>query len=404
MNLDTILLGLKAIIEPKMAAVNARLDAVLAENSELKLQVDALLARIEEQKNGLFEVRNRVQEIDEAGINQTRLAIETDKILGILDQKIAALNFKGVEEQASILVSDAISAARQDISNLTSATADEVNRRLDEAVQHIKDLAASEGSRIDTVLEETRVQVETRLASLRDGEPGPQGEPGPAGPPGAPGLDGPAGPQGTPGEQGPQGLPGPQGLAGPPGQVANVKTIRNGAEYREHDLGYWRGGLWHARQDTTLTPDDDSSWKLVVNGIDPETLKMSYTADGDEGTLTFGLSDGTTKSFTACFSPVRHLGTWEENAEYSLNDEVGFNGCTWRALRPTTSQPPSEDWRLVSQRGKSGPRGDAGPAGPPGSAGPPGAGIKNVEFVDGGFLVTLTDGTSLAAPVEAPHE
>lgn len=403
MNLDTILLGLKAIIEPKMAAVNARLDAVLAENSELKLQVNALLARIEEQKNGLFEVRQELS--DTRGEIPTIEGLVSLPVLQAeLAQAVERLNFKGVEEQASLLVSDAISSARQAIGNLTSATADEVNRRLDEAVQHIKDLAASEGSRIDTVLEETRVQVETRLASLRDGEPGPQGEPGPAGPPGAPGLDGPAGPQGAPGEQGPQGLPGPQGLAGPPGQVANVKTIRNGAEYREHDLGYWRGGLWHARQDTTLTPDDDSSWKLVVNGIDPETLKMSYTADGDEGTLTFGLSDGTTKSFTACFSPVRHLGTWEENAEYSLNDEVGFNGCTWRALRPTTSQPPSEDWRLVSQRGKSGPRGDAGPAGPPGSAGPPGAGIKNVEFVDGGFLVTLTDGTSLAAPVEAPHE
>lgn len=200
------------------------------------------------------------------------------------------------------------------------------------------------------------------------------------------------------------GQPGTQGQAGQTGQIANVVTIRNGVEYSEQTLGYWRGGLWLATKDVRQPPGEDLSWKLVVNGIDPESFQMSYTQDGDTGTFSFALSDGTKKSFQACFSPVRHLGAWAEDTEYSLNDEVAFNGCTWRALRSTTSQPPGEDWRLVSQRGKSGPRGESGLSGPPGPVGPPGAGIKNVEFVDGGFLITLTDGSTIAAPVEAPHE
>jgi hypothetical protein len=73
-------------------------------------------------------------------------------------------------------------------------------------------------------------------------------------------------------------------------------------------------------------------------------------------------------------------------------------------MRPTETTPPGEDWRLVSQRGKSGPRGDAGPPGPNGPPGPKGVGFQKLEFVDGGFLATMTDGSTLAAPVEADHE
>jgi hypothetical protein len=473
-NLDTILLGIKAIIEPKLAAQTAIIE-------QMKLQADAFCARLDEQMNTIRELRQElaaargeiptlitqtvsgfatqgsveslniavtdlqtytkqidestigperlagelssvrseiealgakfsdlqgyVKEIDEAGINQTRLGIERDNILGVVDQKLSSLGSEKIDqfiasgtneladmlktvEKSALAVSEAITSARQDVSNLTSATADEVNRRLDEA----------------------RAKVDERLASLKDGRdgaegpPGPQGEPGPAGPPGAPGPEGPVGPQGAAGEPGPMGQPGPQGQAGQPGQLTNVVTIRNGVDYGEHTLGYWRGGLWLATKDVRQPPGEDLSWKLVVNGLDPQSFCMDYSQDGETGTFEFALSDGTKKSFQACFSPVRHLGAWETDIEYSLNDEVAFNGCTWRALRPTTSQPPSEDWRLVSQRGKSGPRGESGPSGPPGSAGPPGAGIEKVEFVDGGFLITLTDGSTIAAPVEAPHE
>jgi cell division protein FtsB len=401
--MEDIIRGLKAILEPKLAELRKELAETRREMREL---VDAAQAQIADLTKENADLKAHVQQIDEAGINQTRLAIESERVLAEVAKQIGGLSIPDVAVfQASVdrvlarfeekwkEASDEILSvrsentdARMDVSNFISETSAEVNRRLDEA--HAK--------------------VDERLASLkdgRDGEPGPQGEPGPMGPAGSPGPEGPIGPQGAPGEQGPQGLPGPQGLTGPTGHIANVKTIRTGVEYGEGDLGYWRGGLWLATKDVRQPPGEDLSWKLVVNGVDPDSFKMSYSPEGERGTFGFALSDGTQKSFEACFSPVRHLGAWEAEAEYNLNEEVAFNGCTWRALRPTTSQPPSEDWRLVSQRGKSGPRGDSGPPGPPGSAGPPGAGIKAVEFVDGGFLITLTDGSSLAAPVtETPDE
>lgn len=498
MNMDSILLGMKAILEPKLAIQNALIDS-------MKLQADMFCARLDEQMNTIAELRRElaaargeipsliaehvssfathdsvgeqlgardteiealavslaetssslaalrvhVMDSDKENVKQTLLQTEVDKILVLVDEKIEKhaldvdewekrLNVQGLLDTVRESVhtaqnrvdtlcasaqeqlnnhADGITAkletgltetrdmARAYVNNLTSETADEVNRRLDAAC----------------------AKIDERLASLKDGRdgaegpPGPQGEPGPAGPPGAPGPEGPVGPQGErglPGEQGlmgpagpqgepgpagepgPVGAPGPQGLAGPTGQIANVKTIRKGVEYHEHDLGYWRGGLWLATKDVRQPPGEDLSWKLVVNGIDPESFRMSYSQDGDIGTFSFALSDGTSKEFRACFSPVRHLGAWEENTEYTLNDEIAFNGCTWRALRSTMSQPPGEDWRLVSQRGKSGPRGVDGPQGPPGPVGPPGVSIKELEFVNGGFLATLTDGTTLAAPVE----
>lgn len=133
-------------------------------------------------------------------------------------------------------------------------------------------------------------------------------------------------------------------------------------------------------------------------------MDLAYSEDGSTVTLGMLLSDGTTKTATLKLAPVIHQGAWTEGVEYHLNAEVAFNGCTWRARRATLSAPPSDDWILVSQRGKSGPRGEPGPAGPLGPRGPHGVGIKDLQFVNGGFLAIMTDGTSLAAPVEVDHE
>jgi hypothetical protein len=76
--------------------------------------------------------------------------------------------------------------------------------------------------------------ISEKMATIRNGDPGPQGIPGIPGDrgetglpgpqglpgePGAPGHEGPAGPAGTPGEGG---LPGPQGPAGEPGAPGQV--------------------------------------------------------------------------------------------------------------------------------------------------------------------------------------
>ena len=422
MNIDTILLGIKAIMEPRLQAIK---DSVTALRQECEEQRSVLQEEIRTLRQEVtctlddFNARHlklaeHVQEIDEAGINQTRLKIETESILREVDTRIGQL-------------------PAPDYTVIQNGLEAKINAGLGGILQSAIDFVQGR-------LDATDEKINERLASLRDGAPGPQGEPGPAGPMGPPGPEGPAGPQGEqgpPGEQGLQGLPGEQGLkgdpgpqgeqgiqglrgdpgpagepgpmgapgpagqTGPQGSLAALRTIRNGVDYKEGDLGAWRGGIWYASKDTSLTPDDDTSWRLCLNGIAGSTFR--YEEDGSAGTLAIILSDGRKVEHIFCLSPVRLLGAWQEGEEYSLNDEVAFNGCTWRAMRGTMSQPPGEDWRLVSQRGKSGPRGELGPPGPSGPAGPPGAGIKNVEFVDGGFLITLTDGNTLAAPVEAEH-
>jgi ribosomal protein L7/L12 len=460
--MDTILLGLKGIIEPKLAeqrvlidqmslhlgALNARLDTQMDTIRELRQELAAVRGEIPSLDGlnlAVQDLQTYAKQIDESTIGPDRLAGELKTLSDTLRSEwdIQALSdvvrasvhasqeqvgqfiasgtneladmLKTVEkstavvqghvETSSLAISEAISSARQDISNLTSATAEEVNRRLDEhratvvgSVQELRADALAEFAAADA-------RITERLASLKDGAPGPQGEPGPAGPPGAPGLEGPVGLQGEAGpagEPGPMGQPGPPGQAGQNGQVPPPVMLAEGQGAPGGTWAVWRGGLWYARQNTLSDPTKDAGWIIMCNGVNG--ARLAYGPDGAEGTLALELSDGNVREFTLALSPVIHQGAWTEGVEYHLNAEVAFNGCTWRALRPTLSQPPGEDWRLVSQRGKPGSRGEAGPPGPEGPAGPRGAGIKKLEFLNGGFLATLTDGTSLAAPVEAPHE
>jgi hypothetical protein len=486
LELDTLVLAIKAILEPRLDALRrdsatgvhtlavqgeadrqklAGLDEKVAALTGSVLSAESyrvdLKATLDLLQAALTDLTTHVAELDEAGINQTRLSIESDKLRGEMVLRIEPVTAAITEIRSTLAALDVrVVAVESDVASVRETLASnpfedivaeiqgyaaEAKAAAMEATKALADLQAAiaELNESKALLVTLRDEVTLKMADLRNGDQGPpgppgpagqQGEPGPAGPMGPPGLVGPAGPpgeMGIPGEQGPPGVgepgpEGPQGLAGPPGDqgppgeagpvgapgpqgqegrlgsVAGVKTLRAGHRYLEQDLATWRGGLWQAGRDTTLTPEDDDSWKLIVNGVNPDGVQMAYEPDGDVATLSFGMADGRKHSVKICVSPVKHLGAYEEGREYHLNDEVAFNGCTWRALRSTDTSPPGEDWRLVSQRGKSGPRGEPGPHGPAGPVGPPGAGIQKVEFMDGGFLVTLTDGTTIAAPVEAP--
>jgi len=51
-----------------------------------------------------------------------------------------------------------------------------------------------------------------------------------------------------------------------------------------------------------------------------------------------------------------HLKDWNANAQYEENNEVLFNGSTWRALRSNKGVTPTEglDWTLIARKGADG--------------------------------------------------
>jgi len=51
-----------------------------------------------------------------------------------------------------------------------------------------------------------------------------------------------------------------------------------------------------------------------------------------------------------------HLGNWNMTTQYVTNNEVEFNGSTWRALRDNLGVTPAEglDWNLIARKGDDG--------------------------------------------------
>jgi hypothetical protein len=94
------------------------------------------------------------------------------------------------------------------------------------AMAHMRELESVSRETLSTLRNEIselkaalRVEMSAKLATVKDGEPGPQGPQGPSGPAGDSGPAGPAGPQGPAGADGAQGANGPPGPAGPVGEI-----------------------------------------------------------------------------------------------------------------------------------------------------------------------------------------
>lgn len=89
----------------------------------------------------------------------------------------------------------------------------------------------------------------------------------------------------------------------------------------------------------------------AATGIDDIAVEMS----GDRTLrLSVVLTDGRTIAKDVDLPIPIHHGRWENGREYGLGDEVANNGCSWRAKRKTTSEPPSQDWLLVAKQGSKG--------------------------------------------------
>lgn len=367
MNMDAILLGLKAIIEPKLAVQAHVIEEIRADVSSLTDSVTRLLGAVEKFDTEVARLRadfpppaDLTPLTEQLQTMDSRLALFESWKLDEGDVRRIATDLMAETDPRPAAVAELVLSARQDIGDFMIG----INTRFDE-----------------------------KLNSLKDGEPGPPGEPGPVGREGPPGPPGPAGLQGPPGEPGAAGSAGPAGLTGPQGLIAAVLTIREQTDYAMGTVGTWRGGLWQAWRDVKDPPVIDGGWTLLANGVHD----INAYANEETFVLQVDMADNTTASFSADIRTVQHMGAWDVDAEYRVNQEVAWNGSTWRALNTTQGEePPGASWRLVAQRGKTGPRGDPGPLG---LAGPQGVGVRNIELDQRGLLITYTDGHVSAIPL-----
>lgn len=388
MTIDEILLGLKAILEPKMA--------------EVKALVASVQASVDETRKDLTDLQNRVRALSESVATKGALDDATAETL---------TTAKGHVEVAA--------------RDLFEAWADTLKFNFDSlatetkvALLNAKDEVAGVVSRADAAATEAVAKIESAMALIKDGAPGPtgpQGEPGPVGPQGEPGPAGPPGEKGLPGDPGKPGQDGAAGDVGPPGEMgkegprgdpghmSEVLVLLKGATYEAGDIGTFAGGLWQAKQATPLLPHEAPEvWRCLADGVQ----EVRTIANGRDVTVEVVSSTGTVLASDLHIPYPVHRGTYTEGEVYADGDEVASNGSTWRALRATSTAPPGDDWQVVAMRGKAGRPGEVGPGGPEGVSGPPGPaglGVRGLVASEGGLFVRLTD-DSLVAVVDEKED
>jgi hypothetical protein len=207
-------------------------------------------------------------------------------------------------------------------------------------------------------------QVADRLATVRDGEPGPAGPPGecgaigPQGPaglpgeagapgaagePGAQGAAGAAGADGLPGATGERGLPGPAGEPGPAGPQGVSGVLSLAREWVSDTVHYagtvviHAGGTFQAARDTGQAPGHTDWVCLARPGHD------------------------------AAMPQVR--GTFSEVGTYVALDIVALGGSSFIARRDGPGPCPGDGWQLIASAGKPGIKGSPGERGERGEAG-----------------------------------
>lgn len=261
-----------------------------------------------------------------------------------------------------------MTSARDTLRAFTDAAADAVARAIAEAQREAareRDVREAEHrARVAQMeallagLEDRQRRLDERLASLKDGDPGPQGEPGQPGPPGADGRDG------APGRDGADGAPGRDGADGAEGRPGKLPVARawDDRVHYEADVVTHDGGTWQAVRDTGRAPPHEDWICLAAPG-----------RDGADG-----------RSFA-----IR--GTWAEGEAYRCLDVVMLNGASFVARRDDPGACPGEGWQLLASQGK---RGHPGERGAPGARGPAGPAVLNLAITDEGLMtVTNADGT-----------
>lgn len=279
---------------------------------------------------------------------------------------------------------------------------------------------------LDTLFAEVRSlerQLADRLASVKDGAPGPAGEPGPAGadadmalvrtmideavaaavsaiPPAENGKDAdpaliaelvslevakippaPAGKDADPTiirqmvqeavaelpapEAGPAGEPGERGPEGPAGKLPVVKEWDDRVHY-EGSVVVLGGATYQATRDTGRAPPHED-WRCIARA----------GQDGRDG-----------RTFRIC-------GTYAEGVEHLALDVVALNGASFVAKFDNPGACPGEGWQMIASQGKRGNQGERGAPGARGERGVPGPSVISAD-IDGDGILSLNnaDGTS----------
>jgi hypothetical protein len=139
-------------------------------------------------------------------------------------------------------------------------------------------------------------------------------------------------------------------------QLGMIHNFADGLVYWGNTLVTHRGGLWQALNNTAEEPGVGADWRLIANGL----ADISGFQDENDPrllTLAYQMSSGSTVNLEARFPLPLHLGKFETGKTYEPGDEVAWTGSTWRAVRPTSGEPPSADWLLVAKAGERGRRG-----------------------------------------------
>lgn len=146
----------------------------------------------------------------------------------------------------------------------------------------------------------------------------------------------------------------------------SVGTIYAGLAVVTH-----RGGTWQAKCETRSEPGDSSGeWRCLAAGVSAVQI-TGPGATPRETMLRVVLSDGSEHAVVLRMQVPVHMGKWEPERTYQVNDEVAWSGSTWRAARELVGTEPGngEGWLLVAKAGRRGEQGERGERGEPGLQG-----------------------------------
>jgi Collagen triple helix repeat (20 copies) len=248
-----------------------------------------------------------------------------------------------------------------------------LGRRFAEERERLRETASAAIADLTAWKAAAALEINERLAAVKDGEPGLSGLPGEKGEAGEsgkdgkdgedgkegpPGKDGQDGEKGEPGQQGQTGDPGPRGERGEPGPQGTFLSPEAWVEriYYQGELTFRDGSTFCARRDTAQPPPHDDWAPVALRG-----------ADGISGEA---------------------RGLYDANEQYRKLDRVSFNGSEWIARCDAPGRLPGDGWMLSAQakRGKPGEKGDLGPRGPAG------IGLDDIGLEDWSLVLELTGG------------
>ena len=202
------------------------------------------------------------------------------------------------------------------------------------------------------------------------GAAGAEGPIGPQGPQGLKGDKGDTGATGATGAEGPQGLQGLKGDTGATGATGAQGVA--GATGAEGPVG--PQGPQGAKGETGAAGAEGAQGPQGLQG--PQGVKGDTGANGPEGPQGIQGPVGPVGATGATGAGLTFRGAFDNSANYSVNDVVGFNGSSYTSLTSNTGVAPDTslgtDWALVAQKGDAGADGAQGAKGDTGAAGPQG--------------------------------